>query len=169
MYRNIDNFDEFSLDEDEVQEAQKLQEKVKKNDDKIKVTTHIQADKDTKYLKSQFVIAFTENLLNFSKLNITKNQLLVVCYILEKMEYGNLISLNQSAIAKELEIHRSNVSRVFKQLREKEIIIADADDNLFMNSNLFSKGLKHKLDERRRTNLKKAKKSTDNFSNSFDI
>ena len=64
--------------------------------------------------KADFVLAFTSNLRQLAELNISQNELKVITYILEVMEFGNLICINQSAIAKELGLAKSNVSYTFK-------------------------------------------------------
>ena len=69
------------------------------------------------------------------------------------MEFGNLICINQSAIAKELGLAKSNVSYTFKKLRSKNILI-EKNGHLFMNSSLFQKGLSHSLTTERREHLK---------------
>lgn len=68
-------------------------------------------------------MAFTSNLRALAELNISQNELKVITYILEVMEFGNLISINQTSIAKELGLHKSNVSYTFKRLVEKNILI----------------------------------------------
>ena len=78
------------------------------------------------------------------------------------MEYGNLISLNQRAICKALDLKPSNVSQIFKKLKAKKVLIEDENKSLYMNSNLFAKGLSHRLDKEKRENMKK------NQSNLFD-
>ncbi|WP_206108893.1 replication/maintenance protein RepL, partial [Pantoea brenneri] len=103
-----------------------------------------------------------------AELNISQNELKVITYILEVMEYGNLISINQTAIAKELGLHKSNVSYVFKILVAKNILIKE-NGHTFMNSNLFAKGLNHRLSEEKRSNLRKAQKSDDKFKDTFLI
>ena len=82
------------------------------------------------------------------------------------MEYGNLINLSQSTIAKNLNLAKSNVSYYFKNLKKKNILV-EKDGHVFMNSNIFSKGLAHRLDEEKRKNLKSAQVEDDNFKNSF--
>ena len=169
--REIESFEDYQLDPSELSEARQLQERsINQGDTRgITVKTNIERDKSNKHLKSQFVLAFTDNLFRLSQLDISKNQLKVICYILTKMEYGNLITLQQSSIASALELHKSNVSRIFKQLKEKAILVEDEDKNLFINSNLFSKGLYHRLEESRRENLRKARKDTCDFQRSFDL
>ena len=51
-------------------------------------------------------MAFTSNLRALAELNISQSELKVITYILEIMEYGNLISLNQSQIARDLDMKK---------------------------------------------------------------
>lgn len=151
---------DFEFSDDNVTAISNLQEK-----GDVKVTTIVNSEKKIS-LKDQFVMAFTSNLRALAELNISQNELKVITYILEVMEYGNLISINQTAIAKELGLHKSNVSYVFKKLVSKNILIKE-NGHTFMNSNLFAKGLNHKLNEERRANLRTAQKSDDNFKDTF--
>ena len=121
-------------------------------DVKIKATTIIQKEKKLT-IKQPFVLAFTDNLCKLAALNITQNELKIITHILHVMEYGNLISISQSSIARALEMQKSNVSYNFKKLKEKGILV-DIDGHVFMNSNLFSKGLSHHLSTEKREELK---------------
>ncbi|MDI7120333.1 DNA-binding protein, partial [Escherichia coli] len=80
---------------------------------------------------------------------ISQSELNVITYIIEIMKYGNLISLNQSQIARDLDMKKSNMSVIFKKLTEKGVLIK-VIGHLFMNSNLFAKVLNHKLITERR-------------------
>lgn len=143
-----------------------VEELLKSGEDvKIKATTIIQKDKKLT-IKQPFVLAFTENLCKLASLNITQNELKIITYILHVMEYGNLISISQSSIAKALEMQKSNVSYNFKKLKEKGILV-DIDGHVFMNSNLFSKGLSHHLSTEKREDLKKS--ATDLVNNNKKI
>lgn len=146
-HAKIDNVLDFDLSLNTVEEINKMQEK-----GDVKVTTIVQNEKKVS-LKDQFVMAFTSNLRALAELNISQNELKVITYILEVMEFGNLISINQTSIAKELGLHKSNVSYTFKRLVEKNILIKK-DGHTFMNSNLFAKGLNHSMNEERRANLR---------------
>lgn len=159
-HSNLADILDFEFSDENVTEINKLQEK-----GDVKVTTIVNTEKKVS-LKDQFVMAFTSNLRALAELNISQNELKVITYILEVMEYGNLISINQTAIAKELGLHKSNVSYVFKKLVAKNILIKE-NGHTFMNSNLFAKGLNHKLNEERRSNLRTAQKSDDNFKDTF--
>ena len=43
------------------------------------------------------------------------------------------------------------------KLKLKQVLIEDEEKNLYMNSKLFVKGLSHRLDEDKRTAMKKIK------------
>ena len=89
----------------------------------VKVTQTFNLDKKAT-VKADFVLAFTSNLRQLAELNISQNELKIITYILEIMEFGNLICINQSAIAKKkLGLAKSNVSYTFKKLRSKNILI----------------------------------------------
>lgn len=159
-HAKIDNVLDFDLSLNTVEEINKMQEK-----GDVKVTTIVQNEKKVS-LKDQFVMAFTSNLRALAELNISQNELKVITYILEVMEFGNLISINQTSIAKELGLHKSNVSYTFKRLVEKNILIKK-DGHTFMNSNLFAKGLNHSMNEERRANLRFAQVENEHFKRSF--
>lgn len=140
-------------------EAKKELEEIQKDPDaKISATTIIKKDKKLS-IKSEFVLAFTDNLCTLASLNITQNELKIITYILKAMEYGNLVSISQASIARELNLAKSNVSYNFKKLKAKGILI-DKDGNIYMNSNLFSKGLAHAMSKENRENLKNARGSS---------
>jgi hypothetical protein len=140
----------FEIEESKKQEMAKLIE----SGGTVKVTQTFNLDKKAT-VKADFVLAFTSNLRQLAELNISQNELKVITYILEVMEFGNLISINQTVIAKELGVAKSNISYTFKKLRSKNILIEN-NGHLFMNSALFQKGLSHSLTTERRDNLKKS-------------
>ena len=163
---NLDIEELFNIVPDDAKQSQKEIAKIINDDDgKSNLKASITIKKETqKVVKTEFVLAFTDNLVELSKLNISKNELKVICYILQIMEYGNLINLNQTAVAKAIGIDKGNISKIFKRLTEKQIFIK-IDGHLFMNSNLFAKGLSSKLDEEKRNNLKNAKSNIINDDN----
>ena len=142
---------DFELSEERKAEVAKALEDGKK----VKVTTHFELDKKVT-VKANFVLAFTSNLRQLAELNISQNELKIITYILEVMEYGNLISISQAAIAKNTGVAKSNVSHNFKKLKDKKILIVDKDGNLLMNSALFQKGLSQTMTDERRAHLKNA-------------
>lgn len=157
----LDFADELANNEDVFNEVEKIKEK-----GDVKATLIIQEDKKIS-LKNEFVILFLENFDRLiTELNLTTTELRVLVFILKKMEYGNLINLNQAAVCNALNMKKSNVSLIFKKLKEKMVLIEDNEKNLYVNSNLVMKGLKHKLDKTRMKNLRTAQVETDHFDRS---
>lgn len=139
----------------------------KKNNDGINLNAKVYVEKEKKTsLKKDFVITFVENLEALAKLNLKPNEFRIIVEIVKVMEYGNLINLSQSTIAKNLNLAKSNVSYYFKNLKKKNILV-EKDGHVFMNSNIFSKGLAHRLDEEKRKNLRSAQVEDENFKNTF--
>lgn len=123
----------------------------------IKSTTVISTEDDKAISFSQpYVFAFTSNFRVFSDLDISKNEFRVLTYILEYMEFGKLINLSQSSLCKALNIASGNMSNIFKKLRQKGILV-EHHGHLYINSNIFAKGMSHQLDEKRKEHLSRAK------------
>ncbi|MHB6877795.1 replication/maintenance protein RepL [Klebsiella pneumoniae] len=138
-----------------------------KNKEGINLNAKVYVEKEKKTsLKKDFVITFVENLEALAKLNLKPNEFRIIVEIVKVMEYGNLINLSQSTIAKNLNLAKSNVSYYFKNLKKKNILV-EKDGHVFMNSNIFSKGLAHRLDEEKRKNLRSAQVEDENFKNTF--
>lgn len=157
---SLDDLGDFDFPQQILTKAEEIQEK-----HPVKVTTIISADK-RKTVKSEFVLSFTNNLKALASLNITARELKVITYILDAMEFGNLFSLNQTAMAKELDLKQPNISLIMKRLKEKGIIL-DVNGHLYMNSNIFCKGLPHKLSKENNEHLRSAKLETEHFTKSF--
>ena len=153
------DYTEKELKDFEIAEQEKLKmAQAIENGGTVQVTQNFNLDRKAT-VKADFVLAFTSNLRQLAELNISQNELKIITYILEIMEFGNLICINQSSIAKELNLAKSNVSYNFKKLRQKNILI-EKNGHLFMNSSLFQKGLSHSLTTERRENLKTAHQPT---------
>lgn len=150
------------IDIDDLPISSEEKESLKDKQDTLKATVKIESNSKKVTIKSDFVIAFTENLSKLAEIGVNQTELRVILYILEKMKYGNLIGLNQASVCTALNLKRSNVSNVFKKLKLKQVLIEDEEKNLYMNSKLFVKGLSHRLDEDKRTAMKK------NQANLFD-
>lgn len=134
----------------------------------VKATVIIQNDNKVS-LKNDFVILFLENFDRLiTELKLNTSELRVLIYILKKMEYGNLVSLSQVSVVKALDMNKSNVSIVFKKLIKKDVLIKDEDGNMYVNSNIVMKGLRHRLSREKKENLKKSQKQTDLFNNSYN-
>jgi DNA-binding MarR family transcriptional regulator len=73
-----------------------------------------------------------------SKLNMADMRVLFC--VLEKTLYGNQLSIKQKAIAIEMEIDASNVSKSWRKLSTAGIFMKDKFGNEFINFDLFLKG-----------------------------
>ncbi|MGS4664346.1 hypothetical protein [Citrobacter farmeri] len=134
----------------------------------LRFTTYTENTNQKTSFKNEFVIAFTDNLEKLAfELNVSNAELRVITYILKRMEFGNLISLKQNAIAEKIGMKTANMSVIFKKLKQKKILIEDEDKNLYMNANIFAKGLNHKMKKEKRDSLNRSKISTDIISQSF--
>jgi len=134
----------------------------------VKATVIIQSDNKVS-LKNDFVILFLENFDRLiTELKLNTSELRILIYILKKMEYGNLVSLSQVSVVKALGMNKSNVSVVFNKLIKKDVLIKDSDGNMYVNSNIVMKGLKHRLSKDKKEKLKKSQKQTDLFNNSYN-
>ncbi|EIW8772543.1 helix-turn-helix domain-containing protein, partial [Klebsiella pneumoniae] len=80
------------------------------------------------------------------------------------------VNFSQSRVAKDLGLQKSNVSRAFKELFEKRILIRNTeDDHVYLNSNLCVKGIPHKFNEDQMNKFKNSKAETDAFTNAFNL
>ena len=94
-----------------------------------------------KIITGQFFIGFADNLLN---LDLKTTEFKIVIYILKMMNFGNLVSLKQATISKDLAIDKSAVNRAWKELLIKKVLI-DVDGHIFFNSNYCAKGVSSAL------------------------
>jgi len=88
-----------------------------------------------------FVMMFTSNLdaaIKFNKLQMTDIRILLA--VLNKMNYGNQLSIKQASIATELGLDKSNVSKSWTKLKNSGIFLTDSFGNEFVNFDLFLKG-----------------------------
>jgi DNA-binding Lrp family transcriptional regulator len=149
----LSTFENLSV-EDQLKMARALIKEKKIN---ASTNTVFQEDKEKSISFAQpYVFAFTSNFRVLAELDISKNELRVLTYIIEKMDFGNLINLSQSVISKDLNISSGNMSNLFKKLKQKGILVLN-DGHLYINSNIFAKGMSHQLDQNRKENLKAAK------------
>lgn len=99
-----------------------------------------------------FCLAFFDNFRQLLDAGTTTQEMKIVAYVLEKMEYGNLVRLSQTATAKDFSCSQQAISKHFKSL-EKRGFFVKRDGHLFVNSTIFAKGLATRMDEKRRQHL----------------
>jgi hypothetical protein len=105
-----------------------------------------------KIITGQFFIGFADNLLN---LDLKPTEFKIVIYILKMMNFGNLVSLKQSTISKDLSIDKSAVNRAWKELLIKKVLL-DVDGHIFFNSNFCAKGVSSALSSEKIEQLKRS-------------
>lgn len=90
----------------------------------------------------EFVMLFGANFDTVLRENKTlcMSDMRVLFAVLNKMAYGNQLSIKQKAIAAELGIDQGNVSKSWKKLQDAGVFIEDVHGNEFVNFDLFLKG-----------------------------
>lgn len=123
----------------------------------LKLHTRVTAETAPKVsIRLPFVIAYPDNLLALlAERGLSKPETQVLASILAAMEFGNLVRFSQSACAKRVALSRSTVSRAFKTLTSKGVLVK-RDGNTYMNAALFQKGLPHRLNKERLASLRTA-------------
>ena len=121
--------------------------------------------------KDDFSMIFKTNIGTLAKMKLTPTSFRIIIYLFSIIDYGNiLVNFSQSRVAKDLGLQKSNVSRAFKELFEKKILIRNAeDDHVYLNSNLCVKGIPHKFNEEQMDKFKRSKAETEDFDNSFSF
>jgi hypothetical protein len=114
-----------------------------------------------------YVIAYPQNLRALAALNLSASELKVVVYLLEAMEWGNLIGFSQKAACEALAMKKSNMSTVFKKLHDKGVIVQNGG-HMYINSNLFAKGLKENMYPKTREHLIAAQGETNGIERAHD-
>ena len=111
---------------------------------KIKATSY----KKTSF-KDDFSMVFKGNMATLARMDLTPTAFRIVIYLFSAIDYGNIIpDFSQSRTARELGLNKSNVSRAFKELFERKILIRNAEDGqVYLNSNLCVKGIPHRFNE----------------------
>ena len=92
---------------------------------------------------ASFVMLFGANfnqVIRDPNIKLNMADMRVLFCILDKMAYGNHLSIKQKSIAKELNIDASNVSKSWLKLFSAGVFVKDKYDNEFVNFDLFLKG-----------------------------
>lgn len=119
-----------------------------------KVSTKVELDKE-KSLKegAKYFYGFSTNLL---KLDLTPTEFKIIVHILETLKWGNVVAMTQKSIATKTNISPSVVNRNWKSLIEKNVLIADEEGSIYLNTNFFFIGLYAHMDAQRRRDFEKA-------------
>lgn len=99
---------------------------------------------------NQFVMLFYANLRQIiEEHDLNTTTLKVLLMLIEKMEYGNLVQLKQSALAKEMGMQRQNINRAFRTLKDIGLLL-ELETGIYVNPHVITKGelVKFKYDEK---------------------
>ena len=99
-----------------------------------------------------WVMAFLDNFRQLLDAGVTTQEMRIVAYVLDKMEYGNLVCLSQTATAKDFGCSQQAISKHFKSLERRGFFVKK-NGHLFVNSTIFAKGLATRMDQERRQHL----------------
>lgn len=84
-----------------------------------------------------FLQVFRELILKF---DLNGSDIVVLTLLAEKMQYGNQVSITQTALANELNIKKQSVNRTFKKLKNCGLLLEDEFGNQFINAQILAKG-----------------------------
>lgn len=115
--------------------------------DENNASANIFISKKKMHIINPYVLLFISN---FSKIidnyNLTKNEIRVVLKILELMQFGNLINITWTEVAKELNIEKSNFFKILRRLKNTELIVR-INEHTFFNPHIACKGILKECDE----------------------
>ena len=134
------------------------------------VNINVTRKKKTGFLGT-YSIVFHDSVKTLSKMNLKPNAYKIVMYLFGIIEMGNiLVNFSQKKIADDLGLQPSNVSRAFKELFEKKVLIKDSEDgHVYLNSNLCTMGVPKNFDQKRMKSLQKSNIETEDFKNQINL
>lgn len=108
-------------------------------EDEARAIVHISREKV--FPATPFVFLFVDNFERICDVHrLTAFEIRTVMKLIQKMQFGNQVSLTQAAIAAEMKSTRQQINRVFKRLNEIGVMVCDEFGNTFINLELFMKG-----------------------------
>ncbi|HDQ4230120.1 replication/maintenance protein RepL [Klebsiella pneumoniae] len=151
------------------EEEEKIKNALEIND-LNEVNINITKKKKTGFLGT-YSIVFHDSVKTLSKMNLKPNSYKIVMYLFSIIEMGNvLIGFSQKKIATDLGLQPSNVSRSFKELFEKGILIKDSKDgHIFLNSNLCTMGIPKNFSKDKIEKLQKSSLENEHFKNQINL
>ncbi|MCT6279115.1 MarR family transcriptional regulator [Escherichia coli] len=147
-YQNLNTFlNKYDLKPEEKVAVYEFHSSMAKKNKTLTITE--KKDESYKSIKDgvEYVHLFPKNLKALIKeYGLSTNELLVLTEIMESMlSHGNLlINFSQKRLCELTGINKSTMSKVFKSLKDKKCLIEN-NENTYMNSVIFMKGLPQKL------------------------
>lgn len=131
---------------------------LQKNIDSKNARLFLSTGKIKMQILNEFAFLFCSSFLQtIDDYNLSRNDIRIVLKIIEYMQFGNLLKLAYSSIAKDLNIDKGNVSKSIKKLKVCKLII-DIDGSLYLNPHIILKG---KLNSFNEDDIKIINKSAD--------
>lgn len=97
---------------------------------------------------NEYVLLFFANFKNIIReYNLTKTDILVVMQMLEYMQYGNLLRISYTKLAKDVGIDPKNIHKTIKRLKSSNLLIED-EENTYLNPHVIAKGKFKSKDEK---------------------
>ena len=121
--------------------------------------------------RDDFSMVFKDNFATLARLDLLLVAFSIVFYFFLVFDYGFIFRVfYQSRTARELGLNKSNVSRAFRELFERKILIRNAEDGqVYLNSNLCVKGIPHRFNEDLMDKFSKSRLETEDFATSFNF
>ncbi|KNC31019.1 hypothetical protein FF38_07703, partial [Lucilia cuprina] len=118
-----------------------------------------------------YSIVFHDSIKTLSKMNLKPNAYKIVLYMFSILQMGNIIiNFSQKKIAEDLGLQQSNVSRAFKELFEKKILIKDSENgHVYFNSNIATIGIPKNFNKQTMDNLQRSQVETEEFKNTLNL
>lgn len=89
---------------------------------------------------NEFALMFASVFLQtIDDYKLTRNDIRVVLKIIEYAQFGNLLRMSYSSLSKDLNIHKADISKSIKRLKESKLIV-DIDGSLYLNPHIICKG-----------------------------
>lgn len=118
-----------------------------------------------------YSIVFHDSIKTLSRMDLKPNAYKIVLYMFSILQMGNIIiNFSQKKIAKDMGLQPSNVSRAFKELFEKKILIKDSENgHVYFNSNIATIGIPKNFNKQTMENLQRSQVETEDFKNSLNL
>lgn len=96
---------------------------------------------------NEFALMFASVFLQtIDDYKLTRNDIRVVLKIIEYTQFGNLLRMSYTTLAKDLNIHKADISKSIKRIKDSGLII-DIEGSLYLNPHIICKGRLSTTDE----------------------
>lgn len=139
-------------------------------EDLNELNIHATAKKGKTSFNGTYSIVFHDSIKALSRMGLKPNAYKITLYLFSIISMGNIIiNFSKKKIADDLGLQSSNVSRAFKELFEKKILIEDNNGHVFLNSNLATMGIPKNFNKETMEKLKKSQVETEDFKTNINL